>query len=42
MTHPYWYGTDETEADGGSHALYLVTPDAVQRVRSDDVSPCSI
>lgn len=40
VTHPYWYGTDDTEADDGSHALYLVTPETVHRVRGDDVSPC--
>ena len=41
VTHPYWYGTDDTEADGGSNALYLVTSETVHRVRGDDVSPCA-
>lgn len=41
VTHPYWYGTDRVEADSGSTALYLVTPETVERVRGDDVSPCS-
>ena len=40
VTHPYWYSTNETEGDGGSRAVYLVTPKRVQRLNGDDVTPC--
>lgn len=40
VTHPYWYGTGQDEVDYGSTALYLVTPDNVQRIDGDDISPC--
>lgn len=41
VTHPFWYGTDRVEADSGSTAIYLVTPESVERIRGDEVSPCS-
>ena len=41
VTHPYWYGTDEVEADSFSEAVYLVSGDTVRRVRGDPVNlPC--
>lgn len=40
VSHPYWYGTDSEEVDAGTHARYLVSNDAVQRVDGDDLSPC--
>lgn len=40
VTHPYWYGTEQVEADVGSDALYLVTPEEVQRLDGTHVSPC--
>ncbi|WP_224270498.1 hypothetical protein [Haloprofundus salinisoli] len=40
VTHPYWYSTDDTEADVGSDARYAVTDETVRRVSGDDVAPC--
>lgn len=40
ITHPYWYSTEQDEADVGSNALYLVTPEEVQRLDGTHVSPC--
>lgn len=40
VTHPYWYGTETVESDGGSNARYLVTADTVRRIDGTDVSPC--
>lgn len=40
VTHPYWYSTEEVEADVASDARYLVTADGVERVGGTDVSPC--
>lgn len=39
-SHPYWYGTDRAEVDGGTFARYLVTDDTVQRIEGDDLEPC--
>ncbi|WP_227356786.1 hypothetical protein [Haladaptatus salinisoli] len=40
VTHPYSYSTEKTAADGGSNALYVVTPERSRRVRGDSVTPC--
>ena len=40
VTHPYWYSTEEVEADIGSEATYRVTGDEVKRVSGTTVSPC--
>ena len=41
VTHPYWYSTEQSEADAGSNALYVVTVDGTERVRGENVSaPC--
>lgn len=40
VTHPYWYSTENLDADGGSNAVYVVGPDSIQRVRGDQLSPC--
>lgn len=39
VTHPYWYYTQETEADLGSDALYIVTDETTERTRGESVSP---
>lgn len=39
VTHPYWYHTDDTEADLGSNALYVVTDETTERKRGDSLSP---
>ena len=39
VTHPYWYYTDETEADLGSDALYVVTDETTERKRGESISP---
>ena len=38
VTHPYWYSTDQTEADGASEALYVVTDGSAERVRGESLS----
>lgn len=40
VTHPYWYATEQEEADVGSNARYLVTDDATERLDGTEVSPC--
>lgn len=41
VTHPYWYSTDRTDADGGTNAMYLVTEESTRRERGETVSiPC--
>lgn len=40
VRHPYWYSTEEVEADVGSEARYLVTGEATERVGGTEVSPC--
>lgn len=40
VRHPYWFGTEELEADAGSEATYLVTDNGVQRLGGTKVSPC--
>jgi hypothetical protein len=41
VTHPYWYATDEVEADSFSEAVYFVGGDTIRRVRGDPVDlPC--
>lgn len=41
VTHPYWYETDEAEADSFSEAVYVVGSDTVSRVRGNPVNlPC--
>ena len=40
VTHPYWYSTEDVEADVGSEARYLVTADATERIDGTEVSPC--
>jgi len=40
VTHPFWYSTEQEEADVGSDAQYYVTADTVQRVSGTNVSPC--
>lgn len=40
VTHPYWYSTENEEADSSSTARYIVANDSIQRVNGDDVSPC--
>lgn len=37
VTHPYWYYTDEVEADGSTNALYVVTAETTERKRGDPV-----
>lgn len=38
VTHPYWYSTEQTDADGGTNARYVVTAESVERERGDSVS----
>ena len=40
VTHPYWYGTEQDEVDGGTTARYLVTAENVQRIDGDKLNPC--
>ncbi|WP_152529726.1 hypothetical protein [Candidatus Halobonum tyrrellensis] len=40
VTHPYWYSTATTEADGASRATYLVTAESIQRVDGDSIISC--
>jgi len=40
VKHPYTYGTEKDEADGGTEAHYLVTPDQVDRINGTKLSPC--
>lgn len=40
VRHPYWYGTEEVESDGGSEATYQVTDAEVQRLSGTNISPC--
>ncbi|KTG27805.1 hypothetical protein [Haloferax profundi] len=40
VTHPYWYGKENEEADSVSEAFYLVTETSVERTSGSDVSPC--
>ena len=40
ITHPYWYGTDNVEADGASNAFYVVTEDESRRASGTDIDPC--
>lgn len=40
VTHPYWYGTDELEADGGTEARYRVTAGSVERLDGTELEPC--
>lgn len=39
VTHPYWYSTEQVDADSRSDARYLVTAEDSRRI-GDDVSPC--
>ncbi|WP_224450598.1 hypothetical protein [Haloprofundus salilacus] len=40
VSQPYWYSTDEDDADTGSKATYFVTVEDIQRTSGDKVSPC--
>lgn len=40
VTHPYWYSTEQVDADSMSDARYLVTAEDARRIDGDDVSPC--
>ena len=40
VSHPYWWGNNQTEADGGSKSRYLVSTETTQRISGDEVSPC--
>ena len=50
VVHPYWFTKTRTEAgsnksikthaDGGSRAQYLVTPETIERLSGDSLSPC--
>lgn|GEM_PF-2157761 len=40
VRHPYFYGTNSTEEDGASEAVYRVTADSETRVSGDIVVPC--
>ncbi|RDI72762.1 hypothetical protein [Halopelagius longus] len=40
VTHPFWYSTEQVEADARSNARYLVTAEGTRRLDGDDVSPC--
>jgi len=40
VTHPYWFSTNDMEVDATSRAVYLVSPDSVQRVSGDEIDPC--
>lgn len=40
VTHPYWYTTGSTHADGGSHARYRVTPGETERLDGTEIDPC--
>lgn len=41
VEHPYWYGTDDVEADALSEAVYLVSEDAVRLLRRAPLElPC--
>ncbi|KAB1193721.1 hypothetical protein GJR96_09830 [Haloferax sp. MBLA0076] len=40
VTHPYWYGKENEEADSVSEAFYLVNETSVERTSGDDISPC--
>ncbi|WP_144903209.1 hypothetical protein [Halobellus captivus] len=40
VAHPYWYSTEEIEADVGSNARYVISERETRRADGDDVSPC--
>lgn len=40
VTHPYWYGTEELESDGGTEARYRVTAGSVERLDGTELAPC--
>jgi hypothetical protein len=40
VRHPYFYGTNSTEEDGASEAVYRVTAENETRVSGDRVVPC--
>lgn len=43
VKHPYSFSTDSSEADGASEAVYVVTPETVERKRGEDIEdgvPC--
>ena len=40
VTHPYWYGTEELESDGGTEARYRVTTERVERLDGTELAPC--
>ncbi|ELZ24288.1 hypothetical protein C475_13602 [Halosimplex carlsbadense 2-9-1] len=40
VRHPYFYGTNSTEEDGASEAVYRVTAENETRVSGDSVVPC--
>jgi hypothetical protein len=40
VTHPYWFSTDDVEADGASNAFHVVTKDGTQRASGTEIDPC--
>ncbi|QPV62895.1 hypothetical protein I7X12_19630 [Halosimplex litoreum] len=40
VSQPYFYGTNSTEEDGASEAVYHVTAENETRVSGDSVVPC--
>jgi hypothetical protein len=40
VTHPYSYSTEDTAADGGSNALYVITSERFERVCGATMTPC--
>lgn len=40
VSQPYWYSTDQEDADTGSKAHYLLTSSDTHRISGDNISPC--
>ncbi|PSQ27184.1 hypothetical protein BRD03_07925 [Halobacteriales archaeon QS_9_68_17] len=40
VTHPYWFSTDDAEADGASNAFHVVTGDETRRASGTEIDPC--
>ena len=41
VVHPYWYGTNRSEVDAASVAVYSVSGETVRRVRGEPLNlPC--
>lgn len=38
VTHPYWYTTEQSEADSSTEALYVVSDEGTERRSGDSVS----